>query len=240
MQTGTQLYQQEAIKARRDELILNHLSLVRHAIGRLAARLPSGVDVENIESAGVVGLVEAANRFDPERGVKFETYAYARIRGAMLDELRRSSLLPQQMLENLAIIRRAYRVSPVPVTVEALAKGTGMTTDQVTECLAAMRWTRMLSLDEVANRVDVNHGNPDDQPAAPIEQAELQQLLAKAISALADRFRTVVTLYYLEDLRLKEIAQVLGLSESRVSRILDEALFELGEFMRSHGAEELA
>jgi RNA polymerase sigma factor for flagellar operon FliA len=235
---GAQLYQKEATKARRDQLILSHLPLVRHAIGRLAARLPSGVDVENLESAGVVGLVEAANRFDPERGIKFETYAYTRIRGAMLDELRRNSFLPQHVLENLASVRRAYQALPAPVTVEALAKATGMGTEKVTDCLAAMRWTRMTSLDDAGNAGDMQAANAGDQPAAPIEQAELQHLLARAIESLAERLRLVVTLYYLEDLRLKEIGELLGLSESRVSRLLDDALFELGEFMRAHGAEE--
>src|ERR1700677_653251 len=108
MQPAVQLYQQEASRVRRDQLILEHLSLVRHAMGRLAARLPAGVDVENVESAGVLGLVEAANRFDPERGILFATYAYTRIRGAMLDELRRNSFLPQQILEKISGIRGAY------------------------------------------------------------------------------------------------------------------------------------
>src|SRR5438876_11670053 len=98
MQAGAQTYQEHAVKAQRDRLILDHLPLVRHAIGRLVGRLPTGVDTENLESAGILGLVEAAHRYDAERGVKFETFAYPRIRGAMVDELRRSSCLPQQVL----------------------------------------------------------------------------------------------------------------------------------------------
>src|SRR5437764_11345802 len=99
MQAGAQTYHDQAARARRDRLILDHLPLVRHAIGRLVGRLPAGVDAENLESAGVLGLVEAATRFDADRGVKFETFAYLRIRGAVVDELRRSSCLPQQVLE---------------------------------------------------------------------------------------------------------------------------------------------
>jgi RNA polymerase sigma factor for flagellar operon FliA len=217
---------------------LSNLPLVRHAVGRLAARLPSGVDVENLESAGVVGLVEAANRFNPERGIKFETYAYTRIRGAMLDELRRNSFLPQHVLENLASVRRAYQTLPGPVTVEALATATGMGSEKVAECLAALRWTRMTSLDDVASPGEVQTAHAGDQPTAPIEQAELQNLLARAIESLPERLRLIVTMYYLEDLRLKEIGDLLDLSESRVSRLLDEALFDLGEYMRGHGADE--
>src|SRR5215470_10243134 len=126
MQSGTQAYQQQAAQTRRDQLILAHLPLVKHAIGRLMGRLPSGVDAENLESAGVLGLVEAANRFDPERGVKFETYAYPRIRGAVVDEMRRNSCLPQEAMEQVANVRRAYQQAPAPVTVEALAAATGL------------------------------------------------------------------------------------------------------------------
>ena len=107
MQCGTEFYNQEAAKSRRDQLILAHLPMVKHVIGRLVGRLPSGIDAENLESAGILGLVEAANRFDPERGVKFETYVYMRIRGAVVDELRRNSCLSQLMLEQVACVKRA-------------------------------------------------------------------------------------------------------------------------------------
>src|SRR5207253_2587988 len=101
-------------------MILSHLPLVRHVIGRLAAQLPPGTDVENLESAGTLGLVEAAGNFDPARGSDFGTYAYGRIRGAVLDELRRNCPLPQHMLERVARVRRAYEELRPPVTVDAL------------------------------------------------------------------------------------------------------------------------
>lgn len=236
MQKGAHAYQLEAAKVRRDQLILDHLPLVRHAIGRLVGRLPSGVDAENLESAGVLGLVEAANRFDPERGVKFETYAYPRIRGAVVDELRRNSVLPQQTLEQIALVRRHYQRLPPPVTVEALAAATGLSADQVTDCLAAMRLTRTVSLEQLARGPDSASDADSDRPSLRLEQEETRRLLAEAITALPERQRLVVTLYYLEDLRLKEIGDVISLSESRVSRLLDAALFELGEFMRAKGA----
>jgi RNA polymerase sigma factor for flagellar operon FliA len=235
MQAGTQTYQEQAARARRDRLILDHLPLVKHAIGRLVGRLPRGVDAENLESAGVLGLVEAANRFDDERGVKFETFAYPRIRGAVVDELRRSSCLPQQMLEQIAAIHRAYQQLPAPVTPENLAAATGLSEDQVADCLAAMRLSRVVSLDKLARSAQHEPRSACAIPDVGAEQAELRELLAAAIAALPERRRLVVTLYYLEDLRLKEIGDLLGLSESRVSRVLDAALFELGESMRSHG-----
>src|SRR5438105_15672875 len=111
-----------------------HLALVRHVIGKLVAGLPRGVDVENLESAGTLGLVEAAQQFDPDRGVAFKSYAYKRIRGAILDELRRNCPLPQEMMERVALIRKAHRELPRPVTLEALAESTGFTLDEVAEC----------------------------------------------------------------------------------------------------------
>jgi RNA polymerase sigma factor for flagellar operon FliA len=236
MQSGTRTYQKQAAKTRRDQLILAHLPLVKHAIGRLMARLPSGVDAENLESAGVLGLVEAANRFDPERGVKFETYAYPRIRGAVVDEMRRNSCMSQQVLEQVASVRKAYQHLPAPVTVEALAAATGLSEDQVTDCLATMRLARTVSLDKISKVAEHEPADNADQPGHHAEQAELRDLLAQAIARLPERTRMIVTLYYLENLRLKEIGEVIGLSESRVSRLLDAGLFELGEQMRAKGA----
>jgi RNA polymerase sigma factor for flagellar operon FliA len=236
MQSGTQLYNQEATKTRRDELILAHLPLVKHAIGRLVGRLPTSADAENLESAGILGLVEAANRFDPDRGVNFEAFAYLRIRGAVVDEMRRSSCLPQQVLEHVARVRRAYQQLPAPATVQGLAGATGLSQDQVMDCLGAMRLARTVPLDKLGKAAGSEPAAPVDQPGHQAEQAELRQLLTQAIESLSERQRLVVTLYYLEDLRLKEIGDVLHLSESRVSRLLDAGLFELGEYLRDHGA----
>lgn len=235
MPTGAPVYRQEAAKTRRDQLILDHLPLVKHAVGRLVERLPAGVDKENLESAGILGLVEAATRFDPQRGVKFETFAYMRIRGAVVDEMRRNSCLPQQMIEYVAKVRRAYQKLPAPATVEALAESTGMSEDQVVDCLAAMRINRTVSLENMRAGGEGNLEQGDDRPEQHAEQEELHHLLARAVAALPERQRLVVTLYYVEDLRLKEIGAVVGLSESRVSRVLSASLFQLGEELRASG-----
>jgi RNA polymerase sigma factor FliA len=195
------------------------------------------MDVENLTSAGTLGLVEAATKFDPERGSKFESFAFARIRGAVLDELRRNCPLPQHLLERVALVRKAYRELPPPVSREALAAATGLSSAELGDCLTAMRMTRMLSWDRLADLAPAQLHQSSERPEAALDQAEQKKLLAEAIAALPERERLVVTLYYLEDLRLKEIGQVLELSESRVSRLLSAALFDLGEYMRMHDAE---
>jgi RNA polymerase sigma factor for flagellar operon FliA len=197
----------------------------------MIAKLPPGVDAENLEAAGVLGLVEAANTFDPRRGIQFTTYAYPRIRGAVLDELRRNSPLPQEMMQRCNLIRKAYRKLPHPVSVEALANETGLSQDQVLDCLAALRMTKMSSLD-TNEWVDLNLDDGEEGPEQPLERQELREMLVKGIESLPERERLVVTLYHLEDLRLKEIGQILKLSESRVSRLLNAAMFRLQEYIR--------
>lgn len=232
METATKTYHQLSAQTRRDELIMAHLPLVRHIIARLTIHLPPGVDVENLTSAGTLGLVEAANKFDPERGIKFETFAFTRIRGAVLDELRRNCPLPQHLLERVARLRKAYGELPPPVSREALVAATGLTAAEVADCLTAMRMTRMLSWDNLAESSEARWHNGGERPDAAMELDEQKRLLAQAIVDLPERERVVVTLYYMENLRLKEIGRVMELSESRVSRLLSAALFDLGENMR--------
>ena len=226
-------YSELADRERRNTLILHHLSLVRHIAGKQMAELPPGVDLENLEAAGVLGLVEAANNFDLERGTQFKTFAYTRIRGAILDELRRNCMLPQQMLQMVGLVRRAYETLHPPVSVEALVGATGLTYEEVADCLAAIRLTRMISLDGGSESIGTRLDDPASRPDAVAEREEQKRLVTKALRELDQREQVIVTLYYLEDLRLKEIGEVLHLSESRVSRLLNIALFHLGEIMRS-------
>jgi RNA polymerase sigma factor for flagellar operon FliA len=222
-------YQQAAEKARRDRLIVDHLTLVRHVLGRLIGELPPGLDFENLEAAGVLGLVEAAARFDPTRDAQFPTFAYWRIRGAIVDELRRNSVFPQQVMDRIGRVQAARRELAAPVTVEALARQTGLSESDVAQTLQAMRLARPAPCD---GRTPV----PDhrDSPVKQAEDAEALQRLTAAIEALPERTRLVLTLYYREDLRLKEIAELTGLSVSRLSRLLDATVFELREKLSEH------
>lgn len=221
------------MQGRRDDLILEHLWLVRHITGKITAQLPPETDIANLESAGVLGLVEAATKFNPERGVKFVSYAYPRVRGAILDELRRNCPLPQQMMERVSKVRKAYEEIEGKATVDRLAASSGLTQDEVSDCLSAMRLTRMISWEGEAEALEAQLTDRESRPDVQAERAEQKQLLAQGIASLSERERLVVTLYYLEDLRLKEIGQVLQLSESRVSRLLSSALFHLGEYVKA-------
>lgn len=223
-----QEYSATATQSARDEFILNHLWLVRHLVGKLTARLPPGVDVDNLESAGLLGLVEAAQRFDVTRGVDFKAFAALRIRGAIIDEARRNSPLPQELLHHVKLVSKAQEQLSPPITVEALSAATGLTEDQVLDALTAIPLTQVKSLDPTADELS---RVTEDVSSLELERQEDQRVLADAIASLPERERVIVTLYYKEDLRLKEIGEILGLSESRVSRLLTAAQLQLREYV---------
>jgi RNA polymerase sigma factor FliA len=222
-----QVYQKVNAQAQREDLILGNLSLVRHILGRLSAKLPMSIDLDNLEAAGTLGLVEAANRYQPERGA-FRTFAYTRIRGAIFDELRRNSPFPQEMLERITKVRKVLQSLAPPVQLDELARRTGLSELEVNECLAAMRMNRTLSIEET-NEPSQARAQPDHQ----MEEKERKHLLAEAIAELPETERVTVTLYYMEELRLKEIGAVLHLSESRVSRLLKSAEHRIEEYIRA-------
>lgn len=235
--TGRKLqeYARTVDQTARDELVVNHLWLVRHIMGKVAARLPSGVDVDNLESAGMLGLVEAAGRFDTDRGVDFKSFATQRIRGAIFDEARRNCPLPQDVMQRVTQVTKAQERFSGHATVEQLVAETGLSQDEVLDALIAIPLIRPGPLEHV--EFDPSDRS-SDSPDAAIELEEQKQLLADGIVALPERERLVVSLYYRDDLRLKEIGEVLDLSESRVSRILASAHNRLREYVFRHDNEE--
>lgn len=217
----------------RDALVLDHLRLVRHVLKRHISELPDGVDIENLEAAGTLGLVEAAHNFDPSRGVPFGAFARRRIHGAILDELRRNSPLPQSMMARISKIRKCLESAPSPTTPEWIADATGLSPDEVSAALEAMRLSRMRSWDDHDGIPwDLAH-EQSTSPDTFAERQELCQLMAEAIQGLPEKERIVLALYHQEDLRLREIGELMGLSESRVSRLVATAEFRLASRVRS-------
>ena len=216
-------------KSLANRLVEENLGLVQRAVNKLLARLPAGVDTDNLLSAGTLGLVEAARKFDPARGIRFSTYAFARIRGAVLDELRRNCPVPQHKLEQARRVRKACEGLVPSATAEQVAQRTGLTIEQVTDSMAALQLTHILSLDRQRTRGEVPLLDRYDRPDVRAEKEEQKQRLTRSIERLPDRQRLVVTLYYMEELRLRQIGALLKLSESRVSRLLSAALAAIAE-----------
>lgn len=221
MDAGLKTYQSIAEQTSRDELIVSHLKYVKHILGKLLIDFPTAIDVENLEAAGILGLVEAANRFSPERGIDFKTFAYQRIRGAVFDELRRNCPLPQQILKNWTLIREAFNELQENVSPESISKHTGLSVEDVETCLTAIRMTKPTSWHD-----ELEPESRSDKKGE-VDAEDRKQILVQAIEDLPGQMREIITLYHMDQLTLKQIGQVVNLSESRVSRILASAELKL-------------
>jgi len=223
----------------REVAIRQYAPLVKYVVGRLAIGLPAILDYEDILSYGTIGLIEALDRFDGSKGVKFETYAISRIRGAIIDALRALDRLPR------SVRQKAKRLDIVTVdltaangrepTDEEVAEGMGMTLVQYHQTLVDCSWVTV-SLDGLLDRDENNEGSgATDMPADPNEEDFTQRLekrqmldaLTGAVKGLPEREWLIVSLYYRDEMTMKEIAQILEISESRVCQLHGRALSRL-------------
>lgn len=222
----------------RDRLILEHLPLLKHIAGRFAFDTSGAVEREDLIGFGMLGLIAAADSWEPSRGLKFSTYAYTRIRGAILDELRRMDFLPRGRRERVRDLEEAFQrleqEAGVPPTPEELAVALDTTVEEVDEILLAARSSVHSSLEAGGSeQLGALLQDPRSQdPVGSAEWEEMKQDLMRAIEDLPDQEKTVITLYYAEDLLLREISQVLGVTESRVSQIHGRALYRLGRALQ--------
>ena len=225
-------------QAERDRLVEQFLPLVRYVVARLPVTMPGALDRDDLFSVGVMGLMHAATTYDAARGASFKTFAYTAIRGAILDEVRKLDPVPRQRRERLRKLNRAQaelaaRLDREPTMLE-LAEALQCSEQEIDEDLQALHTARTLSLDEGRGGGDDDEGGgntlgsllgADDavDPGDAAAQGERLNQLAKAISELPETERHVVVLYFHEQLFLKEIGQILGVTESRVSQILTRA-----------------
>ncbi len=222
----------------RDELVHRHMWLVKCVARSIAENLPQSVDVEDLISAGAIGLIQAVENYDARRGANLETYARHRIRGAILDELRRCDRLPQHMRSKLskvesAIVTLERRKGSCPGDDE-IAEEAGLAPDEVPAVFSAAAAADLHSFEEVFERDSVGASvdleqvktkSPD--PQSKLERKELEKVLIHAIRGLPRVEKIVLSLYYYEGLRMREIGEVLGISESRVSQIHSRAILLL-------------
>lgn len=215
MEAAVKAYRNTTQQVSRDKLVVDHLSLVRHVLSRILATLPDGVDRENLEAAGTLGLVEAASQFDPTREVKFSTFAWKRIYGAVIDELRRNCPLPQSMLERWARVREILERTGGLAESADIAKELGLTESDVENCFAAVRLTQPETFKEGSVLVE--------QPFDFDDREEQMELIVKGLQRLDERDRAILVMYYRDEMYLREIGEVLDLSESRICRLLTAA-----------------
>ncbi|MEQ6436163.1 RNA polymerase sigma factor FliA [Comamonas sp. w2-DMI] len=229
----------------RDALIRQHAPLVRRIALHMIAKLPPNVEVDDLIQVGMIGLAEALSRFESEQGVQFETFASQRIRGAMLDELRegdwmsRSSRKSQKEIEQ-ALNRLEQRLCRPPLESEIAAE-LKMSLDEYQSLLGKVRGTQLVYLEDMApsgeDGDDYLERHVADSGADPFSQLRDQRLrsaLVDAIKALPEREQYVMGMYYEHDMNLKEIAAVLGVTESRVCQLHSQAIARLRTKMRAH------
>ena len=223
----------------RKALIESYAPLARYVVDRLNLRPGAALEYDDLLSQAVVGLIDAVDRFDPTRGIKFETYAYYRIRGAVMDMLRELDWLPRSIRQREARLSRAYAALEEglgrPPTDAELARELGLTIDQLDTLAQEVALQTMQSLDEIVASHTWETGTVGDlvaDPSTPSPEDEMErqaerEMVARAIDDLPDAERTVVTLYYYEGLTLKEIGQVMGVTESRACQVHGKAMLRL-------------
>lgn len=236
--------------AARNDLVEEYLPLVRHVLGRLALHLPGACEMEDLMAVGVMGLIEAANTYDPGRGASFKTHAYVHVRGAILDEVRRLDPVPRSRRDRLRLVSRvegelAEKLQRPP-SCEEIAEAAELTVRQVEEVFVHAHGAGVVSLDERSSGKEGEGSSlmerlrapGSEDPSAPVEREEFKTALAKAIEGLPERERHVIVLYYGEGLLLKEIGAVMGVSESRVCQLHARALHQLNHKLGGHEPAE--
>lgn len=224
----------------RDRLLVNYSPLVKYVTGRISARMTGAVDREDFMSAGLLGLMNAIETYDPEREAKFETYAISKIRWAMLDEARKEDPLPRRTrsrVRQIEVVRRelAQQLQREPTESE-LAEESGLSLADYRSVAQQHDRSQTGSLEAHTSEEDRTFGpqitdEAAEDPESAVEQVEQREELVSAMKELSEKERTVVTLYFYEDLTLREIGQAMGLTEGRISQILKATLGKLRSFI---------
>jgi RNA polymerase sigma factor FliA len=225
----------------RERLILHYSPLVKYVAGRVGVGLPPNIEQADLVSYGIFGLIDAIEKFDISRAIKFETYAISRIKGAIIDELRSIDWIPRSVRYKAREVEKAYaalegRLHRTPTETE-VAGELGISLDDLHTIFSQVSFVNVIALDELLNvggergdkmsLVDTLEDTKAEDPVAAFETEETKYLLARAINTLPEREKIVVTLYYYEGLTLAEIGQVLGVTESRICQMHTKAVLQL-------------
>ena len=224
----------------RDELIVEYAQLVKLVAGRLNMYLGYNVEYDDLVGYGIFGLIDAIDKFDYGKNVKFETYASLRIRGAILDQIRKMDWIPRSLRQKQKRIEAAMAKIESETghiaSDEELAAELEITIDELADWQGKMKASNLISLDEYTEagsevKMESVGNSHFDQPEEAIEKEELKKMMVRAIDSLTEKERSVVVLYYYEDMTLKEISLTLEVSESRVSQLHTKALYKMKKIL---------
>ena len=239
--------------ASRDELILEHMPQIKYIAHRISAKLPSHVELNDLVSAGVLGLLDAVEKFDPTRGVKFKTYAELRVKGAILDSLRNLDWAPRSLRKRSKDLEKVYKELEQrlgrPASDKEVCDELGISLEEFYELVDQIKGLNLGSFHEMASQEDDRNSEPLIKyiPDAPqmdpffvFHKSEIRNMLGGAIDALPKKERLVVSLYYFDELTMKEIGKVLGVNESRVSQLHTKAMLRLRTKLRKIKGDDRA
>lgn len=226
----------------REKIIIEYAGLVKIVAGRLSIYLGYNVEYDDLVGYGTFGLIDAIDKFDYDKGVKFETYASLRIRGAIIDQIRKMDWIPRTLRQKQKRLDAAYQKIEVqsgrPATDEEISNELGISIDELENWQNQTKISNLVSLDEYMEQgeghIESNISEDFIQPQKIVEKQELKELLIKALEYLTDKEKKVIILYYYEDLTLKEISAVLEVSESRVSQLHTKALQKMRQKLGSN------
>jgi len=217
----------------RNRLVLQHLNLVKIIVGRLLPNYRMHVEYDDFLSYGILGLMDAIEKFDPQKGVKFETYASIRIKGSIIDHMREHDWISSYLRQKIKKLESAFEYLEVtlgrPATETEVAGYLNIGMKELKKLLVDSHAANVICFEELLSASAHTNSimSRNDAPEKIYEEKELKTMLAKSVSHLSERERTVITLYYFEELSLKEIGMILGVSESRVSQIHSKTLIRL-------------
>jgi len=250
---GKQIVEEiEITTENREEVIKRYSPMIKYVANRIAMRLPPHIEVDDLISVGVLGLMDAISKYDSSRGAKFKTYAEFRVRGAILDELRSLDWVPRSIRQKASAVEKVVRsleakLRRLPEDDE-VAKEMDMSLDQFYRTIDETKSVPVFSLEDLGiakesgeqqSLLDCLAGKADADPQTQIRLIELKEIIAKAIDTLPEKERLMVSLYYYEELTMKEIGAVLDITESRVSQIHSKAVLHLRTKLKSIIADEL-
>ncbi|MDO6355424.1 MULTISPECIES: FliA/WhiG family RNA polymerase sigma factor [unclassified Caloramator] len=228
----------------REEMILRYLPYVKYIASRLVAGKPPGVEFEDLVSYGIIGLIDAIEKFDPTKGIKFETYATLRIKGAIIDELRKISWIPKSAVSKLSLLNQAREELESSLnrepTDKELADKLNISEEELKTIESYVNYVSLVSLEEIFFKSDEEDMQVKDfvedanspHPETIVENEERLKILREAISMLPEKDKLILNLYYFEKLTLKEIGKILEVSESRVSQLHSRAIIRLRENLK--------
>ncbi len=238
----------------KDEIILEYAPLVKYIAQKIASRLPSNIELDDLISCGVIGLMDAIEKFDSSRDNKFKTYAEFRIRGAILDELRSQDWVPRSVREKAKIVEKAYakldKEFGRPATDDEMCTELQCSMDEFHELINKSKSVSLMNIDDAAAMskgdkklmVSLMETSRSANPQTAVGYKRAQEVIKEGIKTLPEKQRLVLSLYYFEDLNLKEIGQVLDVTESRVSQLHTQAIIKLKAKLRNQfdSVEDLA